>query len=117
MDSRPYIQRVLAIFESLGDPRLQADLDASRTAVDRNNPQYAADALINQLYNRHRKLVLEDTLAMLPEAGFEEPRRLIAQQAYRAAANEILRLIQTGLWRPGEDEWRIMRGFWDYYAG
>ena len=119
MSREAYVHKVMAIFEPMGDQRLQEEIDAIKLALQSNQAEYAAGTLIPRLYAKHKKIVLDDLLSAMPIEGFDRPRRLIQEGSYRAAAHEIDRLVDSGLglWRPSEKELATMKNFWDYYCG
>ena len=119
MKDESYVRNALAHFEPLGDQRLKEEIDRIKIALECGQVDYAAKVLAPKLYAKREELVLSDLLAVMPQEGFDEPRRLIRDGYYRAAANEINRLIHSGLglWHPDEKAREILRLFWDYYAG
>jgi len=119
MSPRDYVTKELAQFEALGDQRLQEDIDAITVALHQDRIGYAADTLIPRLYAKDQEYTLQDMVSAMPEEGFDEPRRLIREGFYRAAAYEISLLINSGLglWQPSDKDRQIMRAFWDYSCG
>ena len=119
MKDASYVRNVLNCFEPLKDDRLQEDIDGIKKALADGKIDYAAKVLVEKLYAKDKSLTLTDLLTALPLEGFDEPRRLIEEGLYRAAAYEISRLIESGLglWKPNENEQVIMYNFWAYYCG
>jgi hypothetical protein len=119
MRDKSYVLKVLASFESLKDARFQEEIGNIKKALEEGQIDYAAKVLVEKLYAKDKSLTLSDLLAAMPQEGFDEPRRLIQEGSYRAAAYEISRLIEggLGLWKPDENEKVIMHNFWAYYCG
>ena len=114
-----HVRDALSNFELMKDARLQENIDGIKQALAEGKIDYAANVLLKNLYAKHKELTLLDLLAVMPQEGFDEPRKLIREKYYRAAAGQINRLIHSGLglWKPNEKEKVIMQNFWDWYCG
>jgi hypothetical protein len=120
MSDKKLVYEVLCRFESIGDERLKSELAALKEAISEGRLRHAAREVVPKLYEKRKKLVRQDFLAMirdvLPETKFQELEDMILRGAGRAAVYELQQWSQ-GRWNPGDREMEVIEAFFDYYGG